>query len=251
MDQVNGTCANGTAFTNVNPYGFANCPSPTNPCNNSPCKCTRSTIDKTGLAVNCARLGLNDKQMTKILSYFLTPGVSPLIELRVNSNNLTQVPSLLSQFESIALVDLSASNGIAELPAASFFSFAPSITINLNSNKLTTIPKGALNFPSASNIFIDFNTNQIASIAPGAFNFPIAKNIRFDLSSNKIEKIVPGTFSEGMTTILSLNCYFASHSICFYTQFGRHLFNHRSGKKPTDTNGCRCLPITSADYAAV
>ena len=111
----------------------------------SPCSCNISTINQSGLAVNCTRSSLKDIKMSNILYNLLAPGVSPLTELYVGYNNLTKIPIQLSQFHWL-------------------------VTIDLSWNQITSIPSGVFNLSNAAGISLDLSKNQIASIDPGTFS---------------------------------------------------------------------------------
>jgi hypothetical protein len=164
-----------------------------------PCSCSASTINPIGLAIDCASAGLSDSEMSYVLNAFLSPDISPVIELEALGNQLTQVPSQLSQFTSITTIDFSGDNHITSIPVGSIVSFATNINMFLYFNGLTTVPLGAFIFPNAESIYIGFNSNSITTIVPGAFNFPNASNIIFDFGSNQISTIAPDTFTPGKT----------------------------------------------------
>ena len=112
----------------------------------SPCTCGSTSIDPNGLYLNCAKLGLSDSQMSSILDVLLNSnGTSPLVKIDASSNNLKEIPSQISKFNSIQKIDLS-------------------------SNQITSIPSGAFSFSSATSVYIYLQSNQITSIEPNTFS---------------------------------------------------------------------------------
>ena len=112
----------------------------------SPCKCSASSIDPNGLFINCFDFGLSDSQMSSILDVLLNSnGTSPLVHLSGSYNNLKEIPSQISKFNSIQKIDLS-------------------------SNQITSIPSGAFSFSSATSVYIYLQSNQITSIEPNTFS---------------------------------------------------------------------------------
>ena len=189
----------------------------------SPCTCGSTSIDPNGLYLNCFYLGLSDSQMSSILDVLLNSnGTSPLVELTGSYNNLKEIPSQISKFNSIQKIDLSSnqitsipsnafsfpsttsveiffqSNQITSIPSGAFsFPKSTSVDIYLTDNQITSIPSGAFSFPSATSVYIDLYSNQITSIPSDVLNFPNATEVDIRLKYNQITSIAPNTFSQG------------------------------------------------------
>ena len=128
----------------------------------SPCTCSAAYFDPNGLNLDCFNLGLSDSAMSSILDVFFNSNeISPLVQLYAPRNNLTEIPSQISKFNSIQKIDLN-NNQITSIPSGSFsVPSATSVDINLSSNQITSIPSDAFNFPSATFVSIDLYSNQI------------------------------------------------------------------------------------------
>ena len=184
--------------------------------------------DPNGIAIDCSKQNLMDKDMPRIFNALLAPGISPVIELYAGSNMLTTIPKQLSNLTSTQFIDVSF-NQITSLPSGSFNNPSKSFTINLSSNQISSITSASFNFPMATYVYIqlnqnkitsiplgliksfaaqafidiNFGSNNISSISSGSFNYAQAKTVNLDFSLNAIKTIEPGSFQGTSTLFLT------------------------------------------------
>jgi len=164
----------------------------------SPCYCRNTFIYLEGIDVVCRSRGLNDSQISRILDAFLVPGLSPVYEIDMTSNQLTKVPNQISKFPILRKLQLT-DNKITEIPYEGGKPFLSNnvtnnlLVIDLSWNQITRIPPGLFEFPSASTVYIYLSQNKISSISLNAFKMPNTEYIFCDLSSNLISDFPNGT----------------------------------------------------------
>jgi len=238
---MSGTCSNGTSFTNLNSMGFTSCnittttlqPSTTKstttavtpttttsppaegcPPASSISPCTCSTSHPGGpifLYVYCSNLNVTDLQFSKALNVFLSPQyISPVVSMYASYNQLTQIPSQIAKFKSLAYLDLSYNQitNISSLNGLIFSSNASFVSIMLNNNKITNVPSGTFNCTASSTYYctIDLSYNNITALSTKAFTYlstnSMAMNM-LNLKSNQIAGISPGAF-QGIFSFYSI-----------------------------------------------
>ena len=247
MNANGGTCSNGTTFSSLNPMGFTSCnittttlqpntqltttsipptSAPISGCppstSISPCTCSTSYMligISTGLSVSCYNnfQNITDSQLSNALDVFLSPQyISPVVQIMAMQNQLTQVPSQISKFKSLAQLDLSYNQitNISPLSGLSFPSNASYVSITLMNNKITSIPSGMLNFTTS--ISIDLSFNNITSLPTKAFTFPPTATMMtntLNLRNNQITTISPGAF-QGIQSFYSSRYFYVLLQIC-------------------------------------
>jgi len=154
----------------------------------SPCTCLsyQFNASTTSLELNCNSLNLTDSQLSNVLNVFLYPQyISPVVSIYASQNKLTQVPSQISQFKTLANLNLDF-NQIANISSFTGFSFSYNfinsfINVMLNNNKIASIPSGIFNFTSVTSINIDLSSNNITSLPTNAFNFPSTNSMMMNM----------------------------------------------------------------------
>ena len=159
----------------------------------SPCSCKGNYLGD-GVQLDCQSKELTDTQLSNILDAFLPCGISPLVSLSANINNLTRVPSQILKMNALAVVDFS-NNKITSIPSGAFSSpSAQWVYIALRYNQIPSIPSDAFNYPSATTLYIGLQANLIQSIPSGIFKYPSATTVSIVLNSNQITAIPSDMF---------------------------------------------------------
>lgn len=208
-------------------------PSPISGCPPSasifPCTCSTSQLVRAypELYITCNNLNLTDLQLSNVLNVLISPQfTSPVVSLSASQNQLTQIPNQISQFKTLANLDLSKNliSNISSLIGLSFNPSSASISINLNYNKITNIPAGTFKYPNATSIFVGLVSNQITNISSDSFIFSSATNsINIVLSENRISALPSGMFSYPSATSIYLG--FWNNSL---TAIPSGMFNYQS-----------------------
>ena len=171
----------------------------------SPCTCSTSQPYMGGLTdglyIYCNSFqNVTNSQLSNVLDVFLSPQyINPVVSISASQNQLTQIPSQISQFKSLTFLDLSYNQitNISSLSAINFSSNMSYTSIMLMSNKITSIPSGTFNCSSASLVTIDLSMNNITSLPTNAFTFPPTATMMMNylyLQNNQITNISPGAF---------------------------------------------------------
>ena len=170
----------------------------------SPCTCTTAYMMNgiTSLYVNCYNTfqNITDSQLSNALDVFLSPQyISPVVQIMAMQNQLTHVPSQISKFKSLTFLDLSYNQitNISPLSGLSFPFNASYVSIMLMNNKITNIPSGTINITSVTSITVDLSSNNITSLPTKAFTFPSTNSMMMNmlnLRNNQITIISPGAF---------------------------------------------------------
>jgi len=130
--------------------GLVVCPSPAE--SYSPCSCDEYTQQPGTISLYCAFMNLNDSAVSDILDSFVSQStISPIAELRLESNLLTRVPDQIRLFPQLYSVQLYG-NEIEQIPPAAFNITVSPVRIVLYLNRIKTIAPYA--FQSNNNISI-------------------------------------------------------------------------------------------------
>ena len=165
------------------------------------CKVTPPLSSSSTLTITCAPLtdggaglGVSDTRMAEIIAK--TPATTPLDNLLLNFNNLTQVPVNLNQYTTLTYLTL-AHNSISSITATSTTFPATLITLDASFNLMTQAPTGLNQYTEMSTLLLNSNSigNFVSSFSPALATL--------DLSSNLLT-MIPSGFAQ-YTALVSLN----------------------------------------------
>lgn len=168
---------------------------------------------------------LTDNKIASVRSNDFRFPAAVVVDLRLDSNQISVFPDGIFSYPTAIDLRLSlGGNQVKAVPSAAVFNFpsARSVSIMLDSNKITsiskdsfnftfnvgdtvyidlsrngitTIPCGAFNYPSLESVYVHLHYNQIKTVPSCTFNFPSAKYGGVGLSNNLITNISPGVFN--------------------------------------------------------
>ena len=146
------------------------------------------------------QISLGSNQIKNIPSGVFHLPFAYFVNINLTDNKIAFVPSNAFRFASAPVVEIAlGSNQISVFPDGILnYPFAETISIGLGHNQIKTIPSAAVfNLPLIMYVFIDLNSNKIASIERGAFAFVNGnpKWLNIDLSKNSMTTIPCGTFN--------------------------------------------------------
>ena len=144
--------------------GLVVCPSPAE--SYSPCSCDEYSQQPGTISLYCAFKNLNDSAVSDILDSFVNASsksqstISPIAELRLESNLLTRVPDQIRLFQQLHSVQLYG-NEIEQIPPAAFNITVSPVRIVLYLNRIKTIAPYAFQ----SNYNLSIHTLMICSVS--------------------------------------------------------------------------------------
>lgn len=129
-----------------------------------PCNCYTQSTDRNErilvLSFQCYNKQLDDEKMNQLLNQFIsTSDASPLRELNLSYNNLTQIPDQFRQFNQLERVYLQ-SNNIRSITKETFNTTRLLQKLYLSNNMINYIEPGTFNGTATINDFIHVRVNN-------------------------------------------------------------------------------------------